>query len=121
MNFGVRRHDAALDSTRPRLVSRTTSKAASCRSTPKRATRQPEQIRAFRDTWQFGVNSYLTTLRDRLTVAHQLLTPTGSVFVQIGDENVHLVRSVIDEVFGSENYCSHIVFRKTTGKGNRKM
>ena len=82
------------------------------------ATRQPEQIRAFRDTWKLGIHSYLAYLRDRLVVARELLTETGSVFVQIGDENVHLVRCVMDEVFGSENFCSAIVFRKTTGKGS---
>ena len=71
------------------------------------ATRQPEQIRAFRDTWELGIHSYLAYLRDRLVVARELLTETGSVFVQIGDENVHLVRSVLDEVFGSENFCAH--------------
>ena len=69
------------------------------------ATRQPEQIRAFRDTWKLGIHSYLAYLRDRLAVARELLTETGSVFVQIGDENVHLVRCVMDEVFGSENFC----------------
>lgn len=76
------------------------------------ATRQPEQIRAFRDTWQLGIHSYLAYLRDRLTVARELLTESGSVFVQIGDENVHLVRCVLDEVFGSENFCQLIPFRK---------
>ncbi len=70
------------------------------------ATRQPEQIRAFRDTWELGIHSYLAYLRDRLVVARELLTETGSVFVQIGDENVHLVRCVMDEVFRSENFCS---------------
>ena len=69
------------------------------------ATRQPEQVRAFRDTWKLGIHSYLAYLRDRLVVARDLLTETGSVFVQIGDENVHLVRCVMDEVFGSENFC----------------
>ncbi len=68
------------------------------------ATRQPEQVRAFRDTWKLGIHSYLAYLRDRLSVARELLTETGSVFVQIGDENVHLVRCVLDEVFGSENF-----------------
>ncbi len=77
------------------------------------ATRQPEQIRAFRDTWKLGIHSYLAYLRDRLTVARELLTETGSIFVQIGDENVHLVRAVMDEVFGSENFCSLIPFQKT--------
>ena len=68
------------------------------------ATRQPEQVRAFRDTWRLGIHSYLAYLRDRLMVARDLLTETGSVFVQIGDENVHLVRMVMDEVFGTENF-----------------
>ena len=76
------------------------------------ATRQPEQIRAFRDTWKLGIHSYLAYLRDRLVVARELLTETGSVFVQIGDENVHLVRCVMDEVFGSENFLVSIVVKK---------
>ena len=76
------------------------------------ATRQPEQIRAFRDTWKLGIHSYLAYLRDRLTISRELLTETGSIFVQIGDENVHLVRSVMDEVFGSENYVALIAFKK---------
>jgi len=75
------------------------------------ATRQPEQIRAFRDTWKLGIHSYLAYLRDRLVVARDLLTETGSIFVQIGDENVHLVRCVLDEIFGSENFVSQISFR----------
>jgi adenine-specific DNA-methyltransferase len=79
------------------------------------ATRQPEQIRAFRDTWKLGIHSYLAYLRDRLVVARDLLTATGSVFVQIGDENVHLVRSLLDEVYGSENCCGVIAFKKTAG------
>ena len=82
------------------------------------ATRQPEQIKAFRDTWELGIHSYLTYLRDRLAVARELLTDTGSVFVQIGDENVHLVRGVLDEVFGSENFVSQVVLRTTTGAGS---
>ena len=77
------------------------------------ATRQPEQVRAFRDTWKLGIHSYLAYLRDRLVVARDLLTETGSVFVQIGDENVHLVRCVLDEVFGSENFISLITVSKT--------
>ena len=81
------------------------------------ATRQPEQVRAFRDTWKLGIHSYLAYLRDRLVVARDLLTETGSVFVQIGDENVHLVRCVLDEVFGSENFVSQISFRTTGGRG----
>ena len=76
------------------------------------ATRQPEQIKAFRDTWELGVHSYLAYLRDRLFVARELLTETGSIFVQIGDENVHLVRSVLDEVFGSENFVVTINLKK---------
>jgi adenine-specific DNA-methyltransferase len=82
------------------------------------ATRQPEQVRAFRDTWKLGIHSYLAYLRDRLTIARELLTESGSIFVQIGDENVHLVRCVLDEVFGSENNCAQVIFRKTTGKGS---
>ena len=78
------------------------------------ATRQPEQVRAFRDTWKLGVNSYLAYLRERLTVARDLLTENGSLFVQIGDENVHLVRCVLDEVFGAENSVSLITYAKTT-------
>ncbi len=78
------------------------------------ATREVEQIKAFRDTWEYGINSYLTYLRDRLTVAKELLTDSGSCFVQIGDENVHLVRSLMDEVFGSENFVTTITVSKTT-------
>lgn len=81
-------------------------------------TREPEQVRAFRDTWKDGIHSYLTYLRDRLTVARDLLTESGSIFVQIGDENVHRVRALMDEVFGDENFVSQIVFRKTTGAGS---
>jgi len=79
------------------------------------ATRQPEQIRAFRDTWKLGIHSYLAYFRDRLIVAQELLTETGSIFVQIGDENVHLVRCVLDEVFGSENFRAVITIKKTSG------
>ena len=77
-------------------------------------TRQPEQVRAFRDTWKLGVHSYLAYLRDRLVIARDLLTETGSLFVQIGDENQHLVRSVLDEVFGSDNFIATITLTKTT-------
>lgn len=77
--------------------------------------REAEQIKAFRDTWELGIGSYLTYLRDRLSVARDLLTDTGSVFVQIGDANLHLVRSVLDEVFGSENFVAQVSFRTTTG------
>ena len=82
-------------------------------------TREPEQVKAFRDTWRDGIHSYLTYLRDRLTVARDLLTESGSIFVQIGDENVHRVRTVMDEVFGAENFASLIFFLKTTGKGSQ--
>ena len=78
-------------------------------------TRQPEQIQAFRDHWKLGVHSYLSYWRDRLVAAREVLTETGSVFVQIGDENVHLVRCLMDEVFGSENFCGLIAFNKTGG------
>ena len=76
-------------------------------------TREPEQVKAYRDTWRDGIHSYLTYLRDRLTVARDLLTDSGSVFVQIGDENVHRVRAVMDEVFGEKNFIGEIVFNKT--------
>jgi len=79
------------------------------------ATRQPEQIRAFRDTWELGIHSYLTYLRDRLVASRDLLAETGSVFVQIGEENVHLVRCLLDEVFGSGNFVSLITYSKTAG------
>ena len=78
-------------------------------------TREPEQVRAFRDTWKDGIHSYLTYLRDRLTVARDLLHESGSIFVQIGDENVHRVRTLMDEVFGDQNIVSEIVVSKTTG------
>lgn len=76
-------------------------------------TREPEQVKAFRDTWRDGIHSYLSYLRDRLVVARELLTESGSCFVQIGDENVHRVRAVMDEVFGEENFISLITFKKT--------
>lgn len=78
-------------------------------------TREPEQVKAFRDTWRDGIHSYLTYLRDRLTVAHDLLTESGSVFVQIGDENVHRVRAVLDEVFGDNNFMALIAVSKSGG------
>lgn len=74
-------------------------------------TGEPEQIRAFRDTWELGIHSYLAYLRDRLLLARELLHDSGSCFVQIGDENVHLVRNVMDEVFGAQNFMSLISFR----------
>ncbi len=76
--------------------------------------RQPEQVRAFRDTWEKGIHSYLSYLRDRLVVARELMTESGSIFVQIGDENVHLVRSLLDEIFGNENFISLITYAKTS-------
>jgi adenine-specific DNA-methyltransferase len=76
-------------------------------------TREPEQVRAFRDTWRDGVHSYLTYLRDRITVARDLLADSGSIFIQIGDENVHRVRALLDEVFGDGNCVSEIQFQKT--------
>ncbi len=78
-------------------------------------TREPEQVRAFRDTWKDGIHSYLTYLRDRLTAMRDTLAPTGSIFVQIGEDNVHLIRAMLDEVFGQENFCSLIDFKKTAG------
>jgi adenine-specific DNA-methyltransferase len=79
-------------------------------------TRQPEQIRAFRDTWELGIHSYLAYLRDRLAGAQDLLTDSGSVFVQIGDDNLHLVRCLLDEVFGSGNEISLITIVKTSAQ-----
>ncbi|MBN2020960.1 MAG: site-specific DNA-methyltransferase [Sedimentisphaerales bacterium] len=84
-------------------------------------TRQPEQIRAFRDTWELGIHSYLAYWRDRLIVARDLLTETGSIFIQIGDENVHLVRCLMDEVFGVENCISLITFRTTAPLGEKYL
>lgn len=78
-------------------------------------TGEPEQIKAFRDTWVDGVHSYLSYLRDRLIIAKELLTESGSCFIQIGDENVHLVRTLMDEIFGSENFVSFTTYKKTTG------
>ena len=75
-------------------------------------TREPEQVKAFRDTWRDGIHSYLTYLRDRLTVARDLLADSGSIFVQIGDENVHRVRALMDEVFGEDNFISQITYRR---------
>lgn len=75
---------------------------------------EPEMIKAFRDTWELGIHSYLSYLRDRLVLARELLTESGSCFVQISDDNVHLVRNLMDEVFGSENYVSQIIYTKTS-------
>ena len=84
-------------------------------------TREPEQVKAFRDTWRDGIHSYLTYLRDRLTVARDLLTESGSIFVQIGDENVHRVRALMDEGFGEDNFTSLIPFSKTTGATSSQL
>ncbi|MEQ1514891.1 MAG: site-specific DNA-methyltransferase [Usitatibacteraceae bacterium] len=80
-------------------------------------SREPEQVKAFRDTWKDGIHSYLTYLRDRLTVMRELLNESGSVFVQISDENVHRLRALLDEVFGEDNFISQISFKKTSGSG----
>ena len=82
---------------------------------------EPEMIKAFRDTWELGIHSYLSYLRDRLVLAKELLTQSGSVFVQISDDNVHLVRNLLDEVFGSENYISQIIYTKTSGATTNKL
>ena len=80
-------------------------------------TREPEQVKAFRDTWREGIHSYLTYMRDRLIISRDLLTISGSVFVQIGDENVHLVRALLDEVFGSDNFVTQITYRTNSPLG----
>lgn len=84
-------------------------------------TREPEMVKAYRDTWTLGIHSYLAYLRDRLAMARELLTDSGSIFVQISDENLHRVRCVMDEVFGAENFCSLITFQKTTGSTTKTI
>src|SRR5437016_3425536 len=84
-------------------------------------TREPEVVQAYRDTWELGLHSYLTYLRDRLLLARELLHPSGSVFVQISDENLHHVREVMDEVFGAENFVSVITFKKTTSASSELL
>lgn len=86
---------------------------------PDHITREPEQVKAFRDTWRDGIHSYLTYLRDRLTVARDLLSDSGSIFVQIGDENVHRVRCLMDEVFGDQNCIQVISFKKAAGQTDK--
>ena len=81
-------------------------------------TREPEMVQAYRDTWELGLHSYLTYLRDRLLLARELLDASGSVFVQISDENVHHVREVMDEVFGAENFVCISRFQKTGGQSS---
>ena len=84
-------------------------------------TREPEMVRAFRDTWKDGIHSYLSYLRDRLIIARDLLADTGSIFVQIGDENVHRVRALLDEVFGPENFETMITYASTSGLGGDEL
>jgi adenine-specific DNA-methyltransferase len=84
-------------------------------------TREPEMVQAYRDTWELGLHSYLSYLRDRLLLARELLTDSGSVFVQISDENVHHVRELMDEVFGGENFVSQIAFKTTAGKSSNRI
>lgn len=84
-------------------------------------TSEPEMIKAFRDTWELGIHSYLTYLRDRILLAHQLLSETGSIFIQISEENVHLIKQILDEVFGPTNYVSTIIAQRTTGLGTRLL
>ena len=84
-------------------------------------TREPEQVKAFRDTWRDGIHSYLTYLRDRLTVARDLLSDSGSIFVQIGDENVHRVRALMDEVFGQDNHVADVVVLKTSSQTSQYL
>ena len=84
-------------------------------------TREPEQVKAFRDTWRDGIHSYLTYLRDRLTVARDLLANSGSIFVQIGDENLHTIRSLLDEVFGEDNFFAMVTFRKGMPLGDVRL
>ncbi|MCI0703574.1 MAG: site-specific DNA-methyltransferase, partial [Planctomycetia bacterium] len=81
-------------------------------------TREPEMVQAYRDTWQIGLHSYLTYLRDRLTIARDLLRPSGSLFLQIGDDNLHHARELMDELFGADNFISIITFYKTTGQAS---
>lgn len=84
-------------------------------------TREPEQVKAFRDTWRDGVHSYLTYLRERLTCARELLSENGAIFVQIGDENIHRVRGLLDEVFGEDNFVVTVKFSKTAGLGGKYL
>ena len=92
----------------------TTDKTGTTTDSADKMSREPEQVKAFRDTWRNGIHSYLNYVRDRLTVARDLLCSSGSIFVQIGDENIHRVRAVLDEVFGEDNFIALIPFRKKT-------
>lgn len=89
----------------------TADKAGTTTDSAEKISREPEQVKAFRDTWRDGIHSYLTYLRDRMTVARDLLAESGSIFVQIGDENEHRIRTLLDEVFGPQNFCSTITYR----------
>ena len=93
----------------------TTDRQMSVNDRQEQITREPEQVKAFRDTWRDGIHSYLTYLRDRFTLARDLLSDSGSIFVQIGDENVHRVRALMDEVFGEENFVAQITYKVTSG------
>src|SRR5690242_11925684 len=84
-------------------------------------TREPEMVQAFRDTWELGLHSYLTHLRDRLHAARELLHPSGSLFLQMNDENVHHAREILDEVFGARNFVSQINFQTTTGFATKTL
>jgi adenine-specific DNA-methyltransferase len=84
-------------------------------------TREPEMVKAYRDTWELGLHSYLTYMRDRLLLAREMLTPSGSVFVQISDENVHHVRELLDELFGPENFCGQVAFKTTSSQTNELL
>ena len=84
-------------------------------------TREPEMVKAFRDTWRHGIHSYLNYIRDRLTIAHQMLHQTGSIFLQIGDENVHLMRNLLDEICGKENFVVMITFTKATAQSSKLL
>jgi adenine-specific DNA-methyltransferase len=79
-------------------------------------TQEPEMIHAFRDTWELGIHSYLTYLRDRLLLARELLSESGSLFVQISDENAHHVREIMDDVFGRKNFVNLVTFAKTSNQ-----
>src|SRR4029077_6300916 len=87
----------------------------------KEISREPEQVRSFRDTWKNGIHSYLTYLRDRLTAMRDLLTESGSIFVQISDENIHRVRALLDEIFGEKLFIGEIVFLKTSSSSSDEI
>ncbi len=99
----------------------TTDKAGTASDSSDKISREPEQVKAFRDTWRDGIHSYLTYLRDRITVARELLHESGSLFIQIGDENVHKVRSVVDEIFGDENFIAEFLVKKTGSQKSKTI